>query len=55
MTSVSMRDDPLFMRSNFETSGRWDIPLVRKQDIPLDNIRLIACSDTRSNDNDDNC
>lgn len=49
-----MRDDPLFMRSNFETSGRWDIPLVRKQDIPLDNIPLIACSDTRSNDNDDN-
>ncbi|MCR4728218.1 MAG: DUF4417 domain-containing protein [Lachnospiraceae bacterium] len=54
MTSVNMRGDPLFMRNTFETVGKWNIPLVRKQDIPLDNIRLIACSDTRTNDNDVN-
>ncbi|MCR5727059.1 MAG: DUF4417 domain-containing protein [Lachnospiraceae bacterium] len=54
MTSVNMREDPLFMRNTFESTGKWDIPLVRKQDIPLDNIRLIACSDTRTNDNDVN-
>ena len=54
MTSVNMREDPLFMRNTFETTGKWGIPLIRKQDIPLDNIRLIACSDTRTNDNDVN-
>ena len=54
MTSVNMREDPLFMRNTFETTGKWGIPLIRKQDISLDNIRLIACSDTRTNDNDVN-
>lgn len=29
----------------------WDIPIIRKQDIPLDDIRLIAYSNTRRNDN----
>jgi len=51
MTSVKMRENPLFMRNSYETVGHWEIPLVRKQDIPLENVRLIACSDTRSNDN----
>ena len=31
--------------------GKWEIPIVRKQYIELQNIELIACSDTRSNDN----
>lgn len=54
MTSVSMRQDPLFMRNRFETQGKWDIPLVKGQEINFDNMRLIACSDTRRNDKDVN-
>jgi len=50
-TSVSMRSNPLFMRNTFQESGRWGIPLVKKQDVDLSNVSLIACSDTRSNDN----
>lgn len=53
-TSADMRKDPLFMRNGYTTCGRWGIPLVRKQDINLDTISLIACSDTRANDNDIN-
>ncbi len=54
MKSVEMREDPLFMRNTFETVGRWGIPLIKKQDIPLENVRLIACSDTRTNDKEVN-
>jgi len=54
MTSFDMRDNPLFMRNGFETVGKWDIPLVKKQNINLTNIRLLACSDTRANDNSTN-
>lgn len=52
--SKNMRSDPLFMRNKYETRGKWGIPLVKKQKLDLSEIHLIACSDTRSNDNDTN-
>ena len=54
MTSKSMRDNPLFMRNNFSTVGKWGIPLIKKQELCTDKINLVACSDTRTNDNEDN-
>ena len=53
MTSKEMRANPLFMRNSFYSEGRWGIPFVRKQDIPLStDTKLIAYSDIRLNDND---
>lgn len=54
MTSKTMRDNPLFMRNNFNSVGKWGIPLVKKQEITINDIRLISCSDTKANDNDEN-
>lgn len=54
MTSKTMRDNPLFMRNNFKTSGKWGLPLTQKQSLSTDNIVLVACSDTRANDNEEN-
>lgn len=54
MTSLEMRNDSLFMRNSFKVTGKWDIPIIKKQDIPLDNVRLIAYSDTRQNDRPEN-
>ncbi|MCI8471963.1 MAG: DUF4417 domain-containing protein [Clostridiales bacterium] len=54
MTSKSMRDNSLFMRNSFESTGKWGIPLVKKQEYSTDNIMLVACSDTRANDNEEN-
>lgn len=54
MTSKIMRDNPLFMRNNFEATGKWGLPLIQKQSLPTDNIALVACSDTRNNDNKEN-
>ncbi|MCR4594170.1 MAG: DUF4417 domain-containing protein [Clostridiales bacterium] len=51
MTSKEMREDPLFMRNTFTPTGKWGIPLVRKQNIDLSCVELIACSDTKANDN----
>ena len=55
MISKEMRANPLFMRNSFEGSGKWNIPLVKKQLINTSDISLIACSDTRCNDNKINC
>lgn len=54
MTSKTMRENPLFMRNSFSSVGKWGIPLVRRQDLPSSSINLIACSDTRPDDNDVN-
>ena len=54
MTSKTMRDNPLFMRNNFNTSGKWGLPTIQKQTLSTDNIMLVACSDTRTNDNEEN-
>lgn len=50
MTSKSMRDNPLFMRNNFKSIGKWGIPFINKQELNTDEIMLVACSDTRKND-----
>lgn len=54
MTSKTMRDNPLFMRNNFKTSGKWGLHLIQMQSLSTDNIVLVACSDTRANDNEEN-
>ena len=49
--SKLMREDPLFTRNEFTPSGRFGIPLVRRQVISLNDISLIAYSDTKKGDN----
>lgn len=54
MTSKQMRDNPLFMRNEFEPSGKWDLPLIHKQKLNVSEIDLIACSDIKTNDKIEN-
>lgn len=54
MTNKEMRENPLFMRNSFPSVGKWGIPLIEKQEISSDDIMLVACSDTRANDNEVN-
>ena len=49
-----MRKNPLFMRNSFITVGKWGIPLLFKQELFTDDIKLVACSDTRMNDHIEN-
>ncbi len=54
MTSLEMRKNVFFMRNEFNTVGKWQIPLVKKQNIDTGNISLIACSDTKKYDDEAN-
>ena len=49
-TSKCMRNDQLFMRNEYAGRGKWNIPFVKKQELNVDKLSLIACSDTKSND-----
>ena len=50
MNSKAFRNSELFLRNKFQPDGIWGFPLIRKQQLDLDNIALIACSDTKAND-----
>lgn len=54
MTSLEMRNNALFMRNEFNTVGKWQIPVVKKQAIDTSNIKMVACSDTKVNDREEN-
>lgn len=42
-TSKCMRNDQLFMRNEYDGHGKWNIPLVKKQALNVNNLSLIAC------------
>ncbi len=46
-TAHIKRNNPLFLRNQFPGVGKYGIPLVKKQHINLDNIGLIACTNTK--------
>ena len=49
-TSVGMRNDPNFVRSGLPCEGEFEIPIIRREDLPQGPIDLVACSRTRPND-----
>lgn len=53
MNSKTFRNDPLFLRNEFETEGRWGFPIIKKQQLDVNDIELISCSDV-SKKNDKN-
>lgn len=50
MTSKNFRNDPLFLRNEFETEGRWGFPIIKKQQLDINNLELISCSDVSKKD-----
>ena len=49
-----MRESPLFMRNSLEVSGKYGIPMLHKEMVVEPNIQLVACSDTRAHDREEN-
>ena len=45
-----LRNDPLFLRNEFEKGGRFNFPIIKKQDINIDDLELISFSDTSNHD-----
>ncbi|MCR5309805.1 MAG: DUF4417 domain-containing protein [Lachnospiraceae bacterium] len=50
MKSYDFRNDPLFLRNQFEVEGKWGFPVIKKQELDLTNVNLIACSDVSKSD-----
>lgn len=53
-TSAGMRKDPNFVRVGLPCEGEFEIPVIRREDLPQGPIGLVACSRTRPNDSADN-
>ena len=50
MSSKIFRNNPLFLRNEFETEGRWGFPIIKKQQLDVNDIELISCSDVSKKD-----
>lgn len=50
MTSKDIRNNPLFLRNEFEVEGKWGFPVIHKQELDLRNIELISCADVSKSD-----
>lgn len=46
--SKQLRENPLFLRNEFDSVDEYNIPIVKKQKLDTDNIKLIAYSNIRS-------
>lgn len=42
--AIERRTDPMFLRDQFEGVGKWGLPFVRRQDIDLEDLNLISCT-----------
>lgn len=50
MTSQQFRSDPLFLRNQFAHDGKFEIPVIKRQNINLSGISLLGYDQTRQND-----
>ncbi len=44
------RNDPMFLRNQFTCDGKYEIPLIKKQTISLENLELISYTNTTSDE-----
>ena len=42
--AIERRTDPMFLRDQFEGVGKWGLPFVRRQNIDLEDLNLISCT-----------
>ena len=52
LQSYNIRNSDKFLRKNYEMLGLWEIPHIRRQEVNLNNIKLLACSHTRLNEDE---
>lgn len=55
MNSLDMRLNPLFHRSEFDTDGFFELPVINRVNLNDEIIRMIPLSKTKRNDSDEHC
>ena len=54
MTTKTFRMKQSFLRNEFEAQGKWNIPIIKKEELDVSIVDLISFSDTKSNELDQN-
>ncbi len=54
MTSQNFRNNPMFLRNQFESEGVFEIPKIQKDEISLENIKLIGYDRISENEKEKN-
>ncbi len=54
MLSVDARSNQTFLRNEFDAFGKWNIPIIQKNELDLVGVNLISYTDIKTNDIDEN-
>ena len=54
MHSIEARSKQTFLRNEFDAFGKWNIPIVRKNELDTEAVDLICYTDIKTNDIDEN-
>lgn len=55
ITSYEFRNDTMFLRNQFKSVGMFKLPLVKKQEISLEDVSLIGYDKVKQNTRQDTC
>lgn len=50
MNSYSYRNDPIFLKNGFNSFGKYNFPIIKKQNVQIDNLSLLPYNLTKPND-----
>ncbi|MEA5024262.1 hypothetical protein SDC9_09372 [bioreactor metagenome] len=50
-TSEELRQDPGLLRNSYPTSGKWDMPIIKKSEVDITGVKLIRADHIRRKDN----
>jgi hypothetical protein len=54
MRTIEARSKQTFLRNEFDAFGKWNIPIVRKNELEVSKVVLICFTDIKTNDIDEN-
>lgn len=54
MLSKDARSKQTFLRNEFDSFGKWNIPIIRKDELDLTTVNIISYTDIKANDIDEN-
>lgn len=55
ITSYEFRNDTMFLRKEFKSVGMFKLPLVKRQEISLEDVNLIGYDKVHYNTRQDTC
>ena len=53
-TSKNIRQNPKLLRNDFPTSGKWDMPIIKKCKVDVENVQLVGSDKIRIKDHSAN-